>query len=175
MQRARWRPGHLQAHQLRRAAASWAARRRPAATVAQLERVASGRQHEGFCTREHAGEHGSGGASGCAGQGALGAPFAAALLVPRRSRFASSCEKQIVRRSKFKRGLRFWKSWDTGLVKEGRRKKTTEQIMKMQARATRPLEGRSPTPLHFPLTGTRDGRPTVCGGGGCGWSLLRWP
>ena len=61
--------------------------------------------------------------------------------------------EQIARRSKFKRGLRFWKSWDTGLVKEGRRKKTTEQIMKMQARATRPLEGRSPTPLHFPLRG----------------------
>ena len=46
--------------------------------------------------------------------------------------------EQIARRSKFKRGLRFWKSWVPGLVKEGRRKKTTEQIMKMQARATGP-------------------------------------
>ena len=60
-------------------------------------------------------------------------------------------KEQSKSRSKFKRGLRFWKSWDTGLVKEGRRKKTTEQIMKMQARATRPLEGPSPTPLHVPL------------------------
>ena len=107
LQQARWRRDRLLVHQLRLAAASWAARRRPAATVAQLERVASSRQHEGFCTREHAGEHGSGGASGCAGQGALGARCAAALLVPRRSRFASACEranreaKQIQTRTSF--------------------------------------------------------------------------
>ena len=78
LQQARWRRDRLLVHQLRLAAASWAARRRPAATVAQLERVASSRQHEGFCTREHAGEHGSGSASGHAGQGARGAPFEAA-------------------------------------------------------------------------------------------------
>ena len=107
LQRARRRRGRLQAHQLRLPDAGWAPRRRPAAAVAQLQRVACERQHEGFCTREHAGEHGSGGASGCAGQGALGAPFAAALLVPRRSRFASACEradreaKQIQTRTSF--------------------------------------------------------------------------
>ena len=48
LQRARWRRGRLKAHQLRLAAASWPARRRPAAIVAQLERGASGRQREVF-------------------------------------------------------------------------------------------------------------------------------
>ena len=76
LQRARWRRGRLRAHQLRQAAASWPARRRPAAIVAQLERGASGRQREVFCTREHSCEHGSGSASGHAGQGARGGPFA---------------------------------------------------------------------------------------------------
>ena len=76
LQRARWRRGRLRAHQLRQAAASWPARRRPAAIVAQLERRASGRQREVFCTRKHSCEHGSGSASGHAGQGARGAPFA---------------------------------------------------------------------------------------------------
>ena len=93
----------LQAHQLRLAAASWPARRRPAAIVAQLERGPSGRQREVFCTREHSREHGSGSASGHAGQGAGGAPFASALLVPWRSRFAQLWRSANRDAKKFKR------------------------------------------------------------------------
>ena len=103
LQRARWRRGRLQAHQLRLAAASWPARRRPAAIVAQLERGPSGRQREVFCTREHSREHGSGSASGHAGQGAGGAPFASALLVPWRSRFAQLWRSANRDAKKFKR------------------------------------------------------------------------
>ena len=70
---------------------------------AQVERGASGRQREVFCTREHSREHGSGSASGHAGQGAGGAPFASALLVPWRSRFAQLWRSANRDAKKFKR------------------------------------------------------------------------
>ena len=151
LQRARRRRGRLQAHQLRLPDAGWAPRRRPAAAVAQLQRGASERQHEGFCTREHSCEHGSGSASGHAGQGARGAPFGAALLVLRRSRFASACEKRNREAKQIQTRTSFLE-----IVGPGARQRRSAQINDgtgNEDASTRytPLKRSSPTPLHFPL------------------------
>ena len=148
----------LLAHQLRHPATGWAPRRRDAAVVAELEREASDHQREEFCARKHNGEHGGGSASGQKGQGGLSAPSAAALLAPRASRFATRSHRRE-ETFEFSSGLRlFWvrlaQSAFFKLLRSCAPKHENNNagtVMKMQARATAPLERLSPTPLHFPL------------------------